>query len=153
MHPSTYEPKCDAAALCLDPRVLAAGKDDALGVHLQRWGCRCSCLGTPDLRVQHSHALMAYTIDLITLSLHQYGASFVASAQQSKLVLLSPAAGSERRRAITPQQEHGEARAFPRQGGTRGPVREDTCRSVQGARWFEVKPVLKHVAGSGPEVQ
>lgn len=24
---------------------------------------------------------------------------------------------------------------------------------VQGARWFEAKPVLKHLAGSGPEVQ
>lgn len=66
-------------------------------------------MGTPGLNVQHSHALTAYAVDLITLSLHRYGASFMAGAQQSKLRLLPPTAGSERRRPDISQQEHGEA--------------------------------------------
>jgi len=59
--------------------------------------------------VQHPHALTAYAVDLVTLSLHGYGASFVAGAQQSKLILLPPTTGSKMRRPIISQWERGEA--------------------------------------------
>lgn len=52
-------------------------REDEGGLSCSHQDCRCSCMGTPDLHVQHSHALT----DLITLFLHRYRVSFVVDAQ------------------------------------------------------------------------
>lgn len=71
-------------------------------------------MGTPNLHVQHSHGLT----DLITLFLHTYKIVLWLVHKQSLLPT-----------AIISQQEHGEAQAFPRRGGTRQsdpPKKKDT---------------------------